>query len=59
LPYIFPLSAVQNQFAIGIVLVAVVLVLPQGIVGTVAGLLDRWRAGRTGAADGGLAEGTG
>jgi branched-chain amino acid transport system permease protein len=59
LPYIFPLSAVQNQFAIGIVLVAVVLVLPQGIVGTVAGLLDRWRAGRTPDLDGGLAEGTG
>jgi branched-chain amino acid transport system permease protein len=58
LPYIFPLSAVQNQFAIGVVLVAVVLVLPQGIVGTVAGLLDRWRAGRSPAVDGGLAEGT-
>jgi branched-chain amino acid transport system permease protein len=46
LPYVFPLSAVENQFAIGIVLVLVVLILPHGIVGTVATKVGRqaWRA---------------
>jgi branched-chain amino acid transport system permease protein len=33
LPYVFPLSAVLNQFATGIVLVAVILLMPQGLVG--------------------------
>jgi branched-chain amino acid transport system permease protein len=33
LPYVFPLSAVMNQFATGIVLVAVILLMPQGLVG--------------------------
>jgi branched-chain amino acid transport system permease protein len=41
LPYVFPLSAVANQFAIGVVLVLVVLVVPQGIVGTLESALTR------------------
>jgi branched-chain amino acid transport system permease protein len=60
LPYIFPLSAVQNQFAIGVMLVVVVLLLPQGIVGTAAGLLGNRRAGRSSPVeDASTAEGTG
>jgi branched-chain amino acid transport system permease protein len=38
LPYIFPLSALQNQLAIGVLLIAVILVLPQGLVGAALGL---------------------
>ena len=33
LPYIFPLSPLQNQLAIGVLLIVVILVLPQGLVG--------------------------
>jgi branched-chain amino acid transport system permease protein len=38
LPYIFPLSALQNQLAIGVLLIVVILVLPQGLVGAALGL---------------------
>jgi branched-chain amino acid transport system permease protein len=34
LPYIFPLSVVANQFATGIILIVVMLLLPEGLVGT-------------------------
>jgi branched-chain amino acid transport system permease protein len=44
LPYIFPLSAVANQFATGIILIAVMLVLPQGLVGSASPVLLRARA---------------
>ncbi len=44
LPYIFPLSAVANQFATGIILIAVMLVLPQGLVGSASPALMRARA---------------
>jgi branched-chain amino acid transport system permease protein len=46
LPYVFPLSAVANQFAIGLALVVVVLVLPHGIVGTLTSALARLTPGR-------------
>jgi branched-chain amino acid transport system permease protein len=46
LPYVFPLSAVLNQFAIGIALVVVVLVLPHGIVGTLGAAVTRLTARR-------------
>jgi branched-chain amino acid transport system permease protein len=39
LPYIFPLSAVANQFATGIVLVVVILLLPQGLVGSIGSVI--------------------
>lgn len=39
LPYVFPLSAVASQFATGLVLVAVILILPHGIAGSVGPLL--------------------
>jgi branched-chain amino acid transport system permease protein len=38
LPYIFPLSALQNQLAIGVLLIAVILILPQGLVGAAQGM---------------------
>jgi branched-chain amino acid transport system permease protein len=44
LPYIFPLSAVANQFATGVILIAVMLVLPQGLVGSASPALIRARA---------------
>ena len=44
LPYVFPVSAVANQFATGIVLIAVMLVLPQGLVGSASLALVRARA---------------
>jgi branched-chain amino acid transport system permease protein len=44
LPYIFPLSAVANQFATGIILIAVMLVLPQGLVGSASPALRRARS---------------
>jgi branched-chain amino acid transport system permease protein len=43
LPYVFPISAVANQFATGIILIAVMLVLPQGLVGSASPLLIRAR----------------
>jgi branched-chain amino acid transport system permease protein len=45
LPYIFPLTALQNQLAIGVLLIVVILVLPQGIVGA-AFSLRRYGAAR-------------
>jgi branched-chain amino acid transport system permease protein len=44
LPYVFPLSAVANQFATGIVLVAVILLLPQGLVGSAGSVVAAARA---------------
>jgi branched-chain amino acid transport system permease protein len=44
LPYVFPLSAVANQFATGIVLVAVILLLPMGLVGSAASVLTGLRS---------------
>jgi branched-chain amino acid transport system permease protein len=36
LPYVFPVSAVTNQFVTGLVLVAVILLVPMGLVGSAA-----------------------
>jgi ABC-type branched-subunit amino acid transport system permease subunit len=50
LPYVFPLSAVMNQFATGIVLVAVILLMPQGLVGfahSVTAGVRTWATGRS------------
>ena len=45
LPYIFPLTPLQNQLAIGALLIIMILVLPRGIVGAALDVryrLTRW-----------------
>jgi branched-chain amino acid transport system permease protein len=45
LPYVFPLSAAQNQLAIGALLIAVMVVVPRGIAGAVSASVARGREG--------------